>query len=483
MADGNSPTFYSENDYQRFSGSPALEQDPQEGDGRSCFRRDLGRLLHSPSFRRLQGKTQLFPISENDFFRNRLTHSLEVAQIAKAIALKINSDLKQQDVEFFIDTDLVEFAGLAHDLGHPPFGHNGEAVLDELMRDGYGGFEGNAQTFRILTTLEKKVQVKEKRYGLDLTYRSLASILKYDKPILIERKEGPPEKGYYDEDEERVSCIKDKVGKNEPFKTLECQIMDLADDIAYSTYDLEDAFKAGFLSPMKMLSSKQPILEKVAEKTRKDIGDKGFCADDVTLELLSIFMIKPDKGLLDQVGIIFSQEIDENSKGQKEEDREEIRGLLLAREYYKLSHQLCVSSHERTQFTSRMVNRAIQSVQWEYNEKHPAFSKVFFEPQTQRTISVLKHLVYETIINSPRLQVAEARGKEIIREIFEKLTQSNGEKYLPEDYKELFASQGDDPAGRKRTICDFIASMTDRYALEYHRRLFGSESVTLYKDL
>src|ERR1044072_2799677 len=119
--------------------------DGQDGHN-SEFRRDYARLIHSPAFRRLQGKTQLFPGTESDFFRNRLTHSMEVAQIAKGIALNLNSE------EFFRDnplnTDLVELAALAHDLGHPPFGHNGEYALDERMRE-HGGFEGKAQTLPI----------------------------------------------------------------------------------------------------------------------------------------------------------------------------------------------------------------------------------------------------------------------------------------------------------------------------------------------
>ena len=122
--------------------------------GRTPFRKDFGRLLHSPSFRRLQGKTQLFPSHESDFFRNRLTHSLEVAQVAKAIALHINATVPAFKADP-IDTDLVELAALAHDLGHPPFGHNGEAALDDCMKP-CGGFEGNAQTLRLLARIENK---------------------------------------------------------------------------------------------------------------------------------------------------------------------------------------------------------------------------------------------------------------------------------------------------------------------------------------
>src|SRR5690606_12675716 len=139
--------MYSPKDYSRVISE-------SEADYRSPYRRDYARLLHSPAFRRLQGKTQLYPGVESDFFRNRLTHSLEVAQIAKTIALKLNFE-KLDKQKLSIDLDVCEFAGLAHDLGHPPFGHQGEEALDECMRN-YGGFEGNAQTLRILTKLEKK---------------------------------------------------------------------------------------------------------------------------------------------------------------------------------------------------------------------------------------------------------------------------------------------------------------------------------------
>lgn len=127
---------------------------PDNSKSRSPYRRDYARLIHSPSFRRLQGKTQLYPGHESDFFRNRLTHSLEVAQIAKGIALRLNFEEPFLQANP-IDCDLVEFAALAHDLGHPPFGHNGERALDDCMKQ-WGGFEGNAQTLRILTVMEKK---------------------------------------------------------------------------------------------------------------------------------------------------------------------------------------------------------------------------------------------------------------------------------------------------------------------------------------
>ncbi|MGH7908693.1 MAG: deoxyguanosinetriphosphate triphosphohydrolase family protein [Thermodesulfobacteriota bacterium] len=181
---------------------------------RTDWRRDYARIIHSASFRRLQGKTQLFPYFESDFFRNRLTHSLEVAQIAKSIAIRINNTVEFfKNAEFNTEPDVPEIAGLAHDLGHPPFGHNGEKALDDYMKP-YGGFEGNAQTFRILTKIEKRQKKAnsseygigkdgdDRRLGLNLTYRTLAAILKYDRSIPKKRKKDDElVKGYYHSEE------------------------------------------------------------------------------------------------------------------------------------------------------------------------------------------------------------------------------------------------------------------------------------------
>lgn len=196
---------------------------------RSCWRRDYARLIHSAAFRRLQGKTQLFPGGHSDFFRNRLTHSLEVAQIAKSIAIMINAkypEFKRSN----IDTDLVETAALAHDLGHPPFGHNGEAALNDCMKNS-GGFEGNAQTLRILAKLEKRetrsgspfgvqhpiLSGRDNRAGLNLTFRTLAAVLKYDQQIPL-NLDGPTSesanlvKGYYYTEASLVRKVKKNDG-------------------------------------------------------------------------------------------------------------------------------------------------------------------------------------------------------------------------------------------------------------------------------
>ncbi|MEE8422330.1 MAG: dNTP triphosphohydrolase, partial [Dehalococcoidia bacterium] len=166
---------YSDEDRERFHGE---SQDPD--DERSDFERDRSRILHSAAFRRQGGKTQAFPTGQSDFFRNRLTHALEVAQIAKGLALRLGAD-----------TDLCEAAALAHDIGHPPFGHSGEDVLESLMAS-HGGFEANAQNYRVVCLLEKKAPDHE---GLDLSRATLDALFKYKSPISPRNK-----KGYYVDD-------------------------------------------------------------------------------------------------------------------------------------------------------------------------------------------------------------------------------------------------------------------------------------------
>ena len=237
--------MYRRVDYRREVDAP----DGQEKAWRDEFSRDYGRVIHSASFRRLQGKTQVFPSRESDFFRNRLTHSLEVAQIGQGIAERLNHDFADRLGPPGIDGRLCATAGLIHDIGHPPFGHNGEKALDKAMKP-YGGFEGNAQTLRIVTRLEKKKRYKEAvdgddRAGYNLCHRTIASALKYDK--LIPAMRGEDEdivKGYYLSENTIVDRVKASIldgyqlKQEETFKTIECSIMDLADDIAYSVYDL-----------------------------------------------------------------------------------------------------------------------------------------------------------------------------------------------------------------------------------------------------
>lgn len=462
--------LYSNNDEDRIS---PIEKKGNVPDYRSPFRRDYARIIHCPAFRRLQGKTQLFPEFESDFFRNRLTHSLEVAQISKSVAqcLNYNND------ELNINEDLVEIAGLAHDLGHPPFGHNGERALNECMKK-YGGFEGNAQTLRILTKIEKKEKLKEYeidkngndfRLGLNLTYRSLASILKYDNEIPKETEDQKLSKGYYHFDKELVAKIKKKVTGIEnfdrKFKTIECQIMDLADDIAYSTYDLEDAFKANFITPIDLLSMEDSIADKIAEKVSKKIDDE-FQAKDVRSYLKSLY------------GGIFIRHIEEFEKD--EEDEKYIDRLTAG---YNASQKIAHDGYLRTQVSSFLIDLFINGIEFTQNKEIPSLSSVKFNNVTLILVEILKQFTYLTLINSSMVKISEYRGFDIVKDIFDILSDETKEgfKLLPKDFREMYEILKHDEAGRKRLICDFIAGMTDEYAIEFYGRLHSENPESIFK--
>lgn len=453
--------LYGDGDYKREL-PLAKKDDPKKYvDSRSNFRRDYARLIHSPSFRRLQGKTQLFPGVESDFFRNRLTHSLEVAQIAEGIAIQLNA----QDKNFKknpIDPDLVELAALAHDLGHPPFGHNGEYALDECMRE-FGGFEGNAQTLRIVARLEKRERNGEKRAGLNLTYRSLAALLKYDEPIPLisaqRRDKRKLVKGYYASEAKLIKKVKKAVCGDkdvQDFKVVECQIMDLADDIAYSTYDLEDALKAGFLSPLEIiqLALNVEFLEKVTEKVRKGMGE------DIQPAQVSETYIA-----------IFGGMVGGQMKGVDSSNLLDVVKRIST--IYSSSKRVACDGHLRTAFTSELVREFMSGISAEYNAETPALSKINMKPETRLKIEALKHLAYEALIMSPRLKLVEYRGRDIVRGIFDAIDSQDraGHLLLPDDWREEYLSLEADELARKRLICDFVAGMTDRYAVEFFARL------------
>ncbi|UYO00979.1 MAG: dNTP triphosphohydrolase [Devosia sp.] len=488
--------LYKKSDWKRLAGgvvASTLTPEPY----RAEVRKDYARLIHCPAFRRLQGKTQLFPGQESDFFRNRLTHSLEVSQIAKSIAIKLNqtrSELKSTP----IDTDLVEFAALAHDIGHPPFGHNGEHALDQLMIDN-GGFEGNAQTLRLIAKIEKKATEdfpsksnrplpfdaahRDLRKGLNLTARTLASVLKYDAEIPANRAarlaagtDKNAHKGYYQLENDLVTWIKGSVGHSGdlPFKTVECQIMDIADDIAYSTYDLEDSLKADFLSPVMMIAMsddfKGRLIEKVKGNIEKHYSHIPVADREFTLSEMNAILAKLFSGTLTPGPEVLSR-FDHRVSFEE-------AAFIFSSSTYDRSRELGRNGYLRTAFTSFLVGSFVRDVEFEYNSSAPALSKVRLSLSTFKIVETLKHFSFQLLIESPRLKLAEKRGSEIIGKIFSTLNDDHA--LLPDDWKGICKSY-DNSHFQQRTICDYIAGMTDAYCVELHSRITGTNPPSMWK--
>ncbi len=394
----------------------------QEVDRRSEFERDRARVIHSAAFRRLQGKTQVFGVYEGDFFRTRLTHSLEVAQIAKGIALNLGAD-----------TDLVEAICLAHDLGHPPFGHTGEYTLHELMR-WYGGFEGNAQTFRILTRLERKHHAYD---GLNLTYQTLDGVLKYKTCIdaaALAAADGPV-KGFYAQDRELVEEIIRYTGTGWQ-RSFECQIMDVADDIAYSVHDLEDSLKAGLIT---VADFRQPPPRRVVEDVNARLASLGHqvTSDVVRQELVQIA------------------------------DRLEEQGRVSGRAARKM-------------LTRDLIHEFASAV-----TLHPD-GRIDAALPSRVRIEVLKAFESYKVIHNPRVTTLGHKGKEVLRRLFAVLDQGRESIGLfPEDYGEAYerALLDGDEHTRKRVICDFLSGMTDSYAMRFYSRLFVPGEGSFYEML
>ena len=392
-------------------------------DRRSEFEHDRARIIHSAAFRRLQGKTQVFGVYEGDFFRTRLTHSLEVAQIAKGIALSLGAD-----------TDLVETICLAHDLGHPPFGHAGERLLHDHMRH-YGGFESNAQTFRIVTRLEHKHTAYP---GLNLTYPSLDGLLKYKTCMNTQALTSPrrePIKGYYAVDRDLVEAITRSTGSGQQ-RSLECQIMDVADDIAYSAHDLEDSLQAGLLT----------------------VAD---------------FRRFPAQRLVPEVNATLTA-------WRQTIDAETVRSVLahIAAQLESLEHTAGRAAHKM--LTRDLIYAFASTV-----ERQPT-GRIDAAFSERVRIEILKAFESQKVIRNPRVNTLSYKGQEVLARLFRVLDQGHESVgLLPEEQGEHYqrALCEDDEPARKRVICDFLSSMTDSYAMRFYSRLFVPGEGSFYEML
>ncbi|HLK58568.1 MAG TPA: anti-phage deoxyguanosine triphosphatase [Chthonomonadaceae bacterium] len=440
-----------------------------KGDLRPSDERDRGRIIHSVSFRRLQGKTQVLGITESDFHRTRLTHTMEVAQIGRAIVLQLSRSEEVSDsARAALPTlPLIEAICFAHDLGHPPFGHSGEVALNFMMRNA-GGFEGNGQTLRILSKLEDRTF----QFGLDLTRRALLGILKY--PVkyeqvcrkelstlpkrlsLLNRSDWEPPKCYFDTESSIVEWIlkplsesdkaqfvdfdeptddepseekpykrkEEKHGKSK-YKALDTSIMDIADDIAYRVHDVEDGITLNLIT-------KQDWDEAQSE-------DPGLSTDWMNK------YIDDKQNLIPEYLFLPTNE--------------------------KCSRKLAVN---------QIVNALINSVRIDKREQFETPLLAYeakLEGEPYNFLQALEKLKKRRMIDTQTVQTLEYRGRQIVMSIFEAL-ESDSDRLLDDRYKNRIKKEG-----KLRVICDYVAGMTDAYATRMYERLFVPRQGSVFERL
>lgn len=367
------------------------------GKGRSIYMRDYARILYSPSFRRLQGKMQLLGIDPTHFHRNRLTHSLEVAQIARSIA----ENLK-------VTTFVTEAASLAHDIGNPPFGHHGEMVLNELG-DKVGGFEGNAQTFRILHRLEKK---SHEYPGLNLTVRTLFGVTKYN-----QKRAAGVRKYLYDDDWEVLQneLISSSISH---MKSIDAQIMDLSDEIAYAAHDLEDSIS------FNIVTLGEVVHEFSISEQYKDAYNT---LTDIVQKVQAIALKASRLGTSEEYAVVLKKEL-----------------------------------------TSVIVNTLCRDIDLIENDGSYQLGYRTLENLAKG----LKKLLFKAILRKPTIQLYEKRGGKVIRGLFTVFTDSSFNddlKLLPPEYRALM-----DEYPKERLVIDYISGMMDSFAIQQFIQYFGA---------
>ena len=365
-----------------------------ESKTRGCFQRDRDRIIHADAFRRLAYKTQVFVNHEGDFFRTRLTHSLEVAQIARSICRYLR-----------LNEDLGEALALAHDLGHPPFGHAGEDALQELMEP-FGGFDHNAQSLRVITHLEARYAEFD---GLNLTWETLEGVVKHNGPLIYANNSKPLPRAIA-----QYANIHDLELNS--YAGPEAQITAISDDIAYNNHDIDDGLRAG--------------LFKVSD------------IHDVPL-----------------VGPIFANvERDFPDASVSRRIHEAVRRLIGA-----------------------MVNDLIEETQRRITELNPQSAEEIrkhnlpiagFSETMQSNDAEIKKFLLENMYRHYKLNRMTSKGRRVVKDLFSLLVNEPG--CLPSEWQKKVGSS--DKAATTQIVADFIGGMTDRFALDEHRRLFDLQS-------
>jgi len=356
---------------------------------RTPFARDRDRIIHTSAFRRLKEKSQVFVAHEGDHFRTRLTHSLEVAQIARSIATALG-----------LDADLAETVALAHDLGHPPFGHAGEDELQTQMA-AFGGFDHNVQTFRVVTKLERRYPRFD---GLNLTWETLEGIIKHNGPVTA-KLEKPSWRAIAEFDAEYGLGL-------DTWASAEAQVAALADDIAYNNHDVDDGVQAGLFHLKELLDV--PLIGPILEGVYRDYPD--LDASIVRLEAVRRM-----------IGAMVEDVLAETRR------RAGASGVVTAEEVRGLDHAL-----------------------------------VGFSRDMAEDLALLREFLMNRMYRHWRVNRTRSQARRILAEMFQLFMREPD--VLPTEW--FARSQDRDDIGRARVVCDYIAGMTDRFAIEEHRKLF-----------
>jgi dGTPase len=404
---------YTERDRMRW-----VPEDPaHKRADRDDFARDRARLLHSASLRRLSAKTQVVQPGSDDFTRNRLTHSLEVAQIGREFGAALGCS-----------ADVVDTACLAHDLGHPPFGHNGEAALDAVAA-GIGGFEGNAQTLRLLTRLEpKRAHPDGRPAGLNLTRASLDAATKY--PWRRGEAPHPTVKfGVYDDDLEVFTWFRD--GAPTGRRSVEAEVMDWSDDVAYSVHDVEDAVASGWLDPrlLRERADVEAVLAVAAE-----VYEPGLSTPELAQAL--------DRLLA--TGVV---------PGSYDGSRQSLAALK--------------------DMTSRLIGRFLVSVEQATRAEHGTGpltrhgGRLVVPRESRAECAVLKAVAAHYVMHAAERVALHARQREVVAELVAAF-EADPDRLDPDLRRDWQDAEDDDTA--RRVVVDQVASLTDVRALSLHRR-------------
>ncbi len=451
--------------------------DFKKGEGvRTPYQVDRDRIVHSSAFRRLRNKTQVFGVFALDYYRTRLTHSLEVSQIARSIASNIN-----KEYGLSIDIDLIEAVCLAHDIGHPPFGHIGEYILNEKLKEateGEHGFEANAQNIRILNFLEKKFydSNNNKIYGLNLSLKTIDGILKYKLPyslsdkskhfmydndiFILERLHGKNftefiEKNYHYINRHGNKNLKEKFF--EASRCLECQILNAADDIAYAAHDLEDGVESGLINLKGHL------------KVKKYLKKDKFSSEElnrIEAEIDNFF-----KSLRNIFGTFTGAGGDSNNIMSHIKVKTDLKEFF-SRYISKFILNIAIEGREK--WLSRSGNDLISRIPVDFKNASYKYNLIW-KNDVDTEIKALKQISYRLVMENRDILLNRYKVKNIIERLFTVFSDKNNFNLYPDDFQELYKNGFYGEFGKNDfyVMCgDYVSGMTDIYAIKLYSSLF-----------